>query len=828
MCFIIASVTYAGALDAPTDFVPGTPIIAGAVNTNFDNIDIAVDGNATDINTLQGKVTALENTSSVFRATDRDSSGTLTGADIQATMDLCVGEFAKTGCIIELLNQTYTDVRIEIPVGVKELRPIDDADASYKPILVGHADPLTNARVSPPVSTDSIYEVVYVDSTNRTHPLWIHDFKIDGNKQNWVLGSNDNNFAGTSPYGIDNGWDHNDTHDCISVTSTADGTVHRANGIIIERMHIENCGKGIQVLNAENVVIRDNLLQNFGCWDQRAVFADHAGTQITGVSNLPDWTPNGIPVDQVRCGAWGAGVTRLALNQPGNKFEGFGIQLGRSVHEALITGNTIRYFTKMGIETFSLDYSKSVRSRNIKITNNRVSYGAAAGIVNNSNAESILIDANLVEHIDAFWQYANTGFGMQLLLGSDFQVTNNIIRHSGRQAINLQPSCQLEVLGGYNNDYVFDCSTVVANNVLDHPCQGTLSANTGLTSGSFPFGQARYDDTNQVPFTFGITPFVLTGGAYYQSGSPPSIPANPDLASNLSWIDNEVSNDFACQASSLVGTGETRYNNSIYPLFIKLPESLTALVSTTDGTLVNSATDNSVAAYNTDGTVHEAPCTISDTGSIQCPTSGSTLDLAANSTLGGSIALKEASGNGTETFTLKVPDFDDTDPQNIVGGLTADRTCLIEDDGTPLDSCVTINSTTAFSECYTMFVPVPHAPSVAPNYAGSTSLGILDTYDVQSIWRAPQAVTITEMWCQTDKGEISMDLQIDSGTLANVAGVDLNCDSTGVADNSSLNGSMSAGNTLDIAISSVAIVQADRSDTPERLTVCFEYNYVGQ
>jgi len=563
-------------------------------------------------------------------------------------------------------------------------------------------------------------------------------------------------------------------------------------------------------------------LQNFGCWDQRAVFADHAGTQITGVSNLPDWTPNGIPVDQVRCGAWSEGVTRLALDQPGNKYEGFGIQLGRSVHEARITGNTIRYFTKMGIETFTLGATESVRPRNIKITNNRVSYGAAAGIANNSNAESILIDANLVEHIDAFWQYDNTGFGMQLLRGSDFQVTNNIIRHSGRQAINLQPACQLEVLGGYNGDSVFDCSTVVANNFLDHPCQGTLSANTGLNaSGSFPFGQSSYDVGNQVPFTFGVTPTVLTNGAYKQVG-------NPDLASNLSWIDNEVSNDFACQANPLVGTGSTRYNNTIYPLFVKLPGSLTALVSTTDGTLVNSATDNSVAAYNTDGTVHEAPCTISDTGSIQCPTSGSTLDLAANSTLGGSIALKEASSNGTEIFTLKIPDYDGTIPDNIIGGLTADRTCLIEDDGTPLDSCVTINNTTAFSECYTMFVPVPHAPSVAPDYAGSNSLGILDTYDVQSIWRAPQAVTITEMWCQTDKGEIAMDLQIDSGTVANVAGVDLICNSTGVADNSALTGSMSAGNTLDIAITSVTVNQPDRSDTPERLTVCFEYNYVGQ
>jgi hypothetical protein len=104
-------------------------------------------------------------------------------------------------------------------------------------------------------------------------------------------------------------------------------------------------------------------------------------------------------------------------------------------------------------------------------------------------------------------------------------------------------------------------------------------------------------------------------------------------------------------------------------------------------------------------------------------------------------------------------------------------------------------------ECFPLFTP------------GST---IASTYDIQSVWRAPVAVTITEVWCETDTGTVNFDFQIDDGTPADVMGTDLVCDASGETDNTSLTGSMAAGNTLDFAITSVA-------SSPTRLTACVVY-----
>lgn len=119
--------------------------------------------------------------------------------------------------------------------------------------------------------------------------------------------------------------------------------------------------------------------------------------------------------------------------------------------------------------------------------------------------------------------------------------------------------------------------------------------------------------------------------------------------------------------------------------------------------------------------------------------------------------------------------------------------------GTNADSCTLVDGPT--SECFTLYAPTDT---------------IADTNDVQSIWRAPTASTIVEVWCETDTGTVTADLQIDDGTPADVMGTDLVCDSTGESDSTSLTGSMAAGDRLDIAITSVAT-------SPTRLTFCMEH-----
>ncbi len=111
--------------------------------------------------------------------------------------------------------------------------------------------------------------------------------------------------------------------------------------------------------------------------------------------------------------------------------------------------------------------------------------------------------------------------------------------------------------------------------------------------------------------------------------------------------------------------------------------------------------------------------------------------------------------------------------------------------------------TLTFSECF-------------PIYAPSAEIGAAD--DIQSIWRAPAGIVITEVWCETDTGTVNLDLQIDDGTPADVMGVDLVCASTAVSDSTGLTGGMAADDRLDWVITSVAT-------NPTRLTVCIKYDF---
>jgi hypothetical protein len=104
------------------------------------------------------------------------------------------------------------------------------------------------------------------------------------------------------------------------------------------------------------------------------------------------------------------------------------------------------------------------------------------------------------------------------------------------------------------------------------------------------------------------------------------------------------------------------------------------------------------------------------------------------------------------------------------------------------------------------------------NVLYAPSAEVQDTDDVHTVFRAPAALTITEVFCETDVGTVTMDVQIDDGTPADVMGSDLVCDVTGETDNTGLTGGMAAGDRLDWAITSVATA-------PKRVSVCIVYDF---
>lgn len=57
--------------------------------------------------------------------------------------------------------------------------------------------------------------------------------------------------------------------------------------------------------------------------------------------------------------------------------------------------------------------------------------------------------------------------------------------------------------------------------------------------------------------------------------------------------------------------------------------------------------------------------------------------------------------------------------------------------------------------------------------------GLADTDDIPSIWRAPAAITITEVWCESDAGDAVVNLQRDDGSPANILSSNLTCSTGG-------------------------------------------------
>lgn len=92
------------------------------------------------------------------------------------------------------------------------------------------------------------------------------------------------------------------------------------------------------------------------------------------------------------------------------------------------------------------------------------------------------------------------------------------------------------------------------------------------------------------------------------------------------------------------------------------------------------------------------------------------------------------------------------------------------------------------------------------------------TDDLKSIWTANGfAATITKIWCESDQADgVQLDLQIDDGSPADVAGTDLDCDSTPDEDETGLTGSMADGDRLDLIIASVG-------GSENWLTVCWTF-----
>lgn len=248
-------------------------------------------------------------------------------------------------------------------------------------------------------------------------------------------------------------------------------------------------------------------------------------------------------------------------------------------------------------------------------------------------------------------------------------------------------------------------------------------------------------------------------------------------------------------------TAETLTSGDLNAAFGEVEVAVSSLETSSATHVVGptSASDEALVRY--DGTtgklVQTSGATLSDTGTLTLPAGGGIV-VTASAVNGQSLSMRERSDLGASEVILAVgsTDLSATVEHTFDANGQLSATGVLQDN-TVDDALLNITE----NACYTLFTP------------GST---IADTYDLTSVWEAFAAVTITRVWCETDTGTANLDVQIDDGTPADVMGADLVCAATGVADTTSLTGTMADGNRLDWAITSVA-------SSPTRLTVCAEY-----
>ncbi len=206
------------------------------------------------------------------------------------------------------------------------------------------------------------------------------------------------------------------------------------------------------------------------------------------------------------------------------------------------------------------------------------------------------------------------------------------------------------------------------------------------------------------------------------------------------------------------------------------------------GAILTIQADNSGGTPTTLMTLNGETGIVDLTGDLTLSGPGKAVATVPSATAGSSLVLPEATDNGSSAFTLSVP-----------ADLTASKNCQVTASGLLPTNCLQH----ALQECFVVYRPVDE---------------VQNTDDIDSFWRASAALTLTEVWCETDTGTVNMDLAIDDGSRADVMGTDLVCASTAVSDSSGLAGNMAAGDRLDLLIASVAT-------NPTRLSVCVGYDY---
>lgn len=349
----------------------------------------------------------------VIEAVDSEPDGDLDGADLVAAFRRCDRLGKNAGCVVELLPAVYRDVQVKVPPTVYEIRGQGELS-----ILRGPVRP-KNAPILLREPRDGGYGTRF------------RNFTIDGNKQNLL----------SSP-----GAHHN----CIRVT---DKTAQTLSGGLIREITCKNvAGEGIYLEDAPDWKIQNNVITYIGCWD------------ATGTNEVP-WRPNEIDARLMSCGLWGQSQPD-EFNQPGRVTTGIGIEISRNSHNVEISGNRVRYFTKIGIQGIAgAANAPSLYPRNGRVFSNVVEWGLTG--IAMVRTIGWTVENNLVQDLSPPWMYGNVGKGYACSHGGNGnRFTENIAIRTGGAGFSFGCSCIGPNEGSNRNQ----CDIVAERNVTLGSC----------------------------------------------------------------------------------------------------------------------------------------------------------------------------------------------------------------------------------------------------------------------------------------------------------------------------------------------------------------------
>ncbi|MFK7895437.1 MAG: hypothetical protein AB8G23_06355, partial [Myxococcota bacterium] len=177
------------------------------------------------------------------------------------------------------------------------------------------------------------------------------------------------------------------------------------------------------------------------------------------------WRPNGIDARLMSCGAWGRSQSD-EFNQPGRVTTGIGIEISRNSHNVEISGNHVRYFTKIGIQGIAgAANTPDQYPRNGRVFSNTVEWGLTG--IAMVRTIGWTVENNLVLDLSPPWMFGNVGKGYSCSHGGNGnRFTENVAVRTGGIGFSFGCSC----VGREKNPSQNECNIVAERNVTLSSC----------------------------------------------------------------------------------------------------------------------------------------------------------------------------------------------------------------------------------------------------------------------------------------------------------------------------------------------------------------------